>query len=66
MQRTRHPRTRYGFDLFTPPPNRPTWESLPEAVTQNVTVLLAAMLCAQRDPEPLSAHPKEADDERED
>lgn len=48
--------------LFTPPPNRPTWDNLPLAVTRNVAELLAELLRRRRLPLPPPG-PKEVADE---
>ncbi len=44
------PRRHYGdqLDLFRPVPRRPTWRTLPPAVTQRVQRLLARLLQEHR------------------
>jgi hypothetical protein len=63
MRRARRRQPAYLGDLFTPPPTRPTWTNLPEAVTPKVITLLAELLRAQSARRPLLADRKEADDE---
>jgi len=63
MRRVHRSKSPYPFDLFTPQPKWPTWDSLPAAVTQKVTVLLAEMLRDHRSPQGVRADPKEADHE---
>lgn len=63
MERTRRRKPAYLGDLFTPLPTRPTWNNLPEAVAQQVTVLLAELLRAQSAPQPLPTDNKETADE---
>jgi hypothetical protein len=62
-----HPRRRlrkpYLPDLFTPLPQRPTWDSLPPAVMQRVTELLAELLRGQHAPGPRPAPREGAADE---
>jgi hypothetical protein len=50
-------------DLFTPPPTRPTWDSLPALLARRVTDLLADLLRAVRGQQPPSARRKGAADE---
>jgi hypothetical protein len=50
-------------DLFTPLPQWPTWDSLPPAVTQRVTELLAELLRDRHVAGPLPAPRKGAADE---
>jgi hypothetical protein len=47
-------------DLFTPVPQRPTWDSLPSAVAQQVTELLAELLRGRPAPRPRPAPRKGA------
>jgi len=63
MRRRRRARQPQPTDLFTPPPTRPTWDSLPAAVTRNVTELLAELLCRRRHPQLPPARPQEVADE---
>jgi len=63
MHTRRRTRTPPLFDLFTPPPTQPTWDSLPAAVREKVAAMLAQMLHDHRVPEPVLADRKEAEDE---
>lgn len=44
MPRTLSHRSRAQLDLFQPPSPRPTWRTMPPAVTQRVRHLLARLL----------------------
>jgi hypothetical protein len=63
MHTRRRPRIPPLFDLFTPPPTQPTWDSLPAAVREKVVAMLARMLHDHRVPKPVLADRKEAEDE---
>ena len=63
MPRPRRPRAPLPPDLFTPPPTRPTWDSLPALLARRVTDLLADLLRAVRGQQPPSARRKGAADE---
>jgi len=52
MHRKRRRPTTSLPNLFHPLPTRPTWDSLPQAVAQRVTELLAELLGGQRPPRP--------------
>jgi hypothetical protein len=48
MHKRRRLQKSYLPDLFTPVPQRPTWDNLPLAVTQRVTELLAEIIRGHR------------------
>ena len=50
-------------NLFTPVPQKPTWDSLPSAVAQRVTELLAELLRGQHLPRLRPTPQKEVADE---
>ena len=63
MPRSHRPRNLELTDLFTPPPSRPTWDTLPATVTRKLGELLAELLRGHLDRQARPARGKEKTNE---